>query len=119
MLDKTKWERAIGKDKLHSCCIEWEDTLYIPTQFPSTKIQFDPRVVVTLYENGSLKEKIKEFLRKKDNSLVSEKIIEVELYISEFETRLEKEDLTEDEYKNYLRLKEAVEKLRNMSQKKD
>lgn len=105
---------ANEKNRLHPCCIMWEGAFYVPIPLPDAKIQFDPRVVVTLYENGRLKEKLKEFLRKKDSSLVSDKIIEVELYISEFETRLEKEGLAEDEHGNYLRLKGAVENLRNM-----
>ncbi len=87
-LDDSKWRFAETTEKKLPHCIIWENNLYIPrTEDETIKIQFDPTVLVKMYENGKLAQNVKDGIRKNDSMLMPKKIIEIEQIISDLELK--------------------------------
>ena len=114
-LDPLKW-RCITLDELAlPQRITWWDLSYVPSS-QVVRIQFDPRIVIKIYENGKIKEHIKQIIKENDNTLIPKKIIEIEQYLFDFEQKLtdEKESWTQTDEETYMRLRDAKASLEKL-----
>lgn len=82
ILDETKWMVIHPEDK-DCVSVSWEDGLMYAPKSNEVKIQFDPRIIIKLYETGgSLHADIKDLIRRNDSELIPGKITEIEICLA-------------------------------------
>lgn len=86
-LDSRKWRKA-EKDEIDlPYCVNLRWVSHVPID--PHEIQFDPLLLMKIYESWLLDEEIRQALKKNDHSIVDEKIQEYQIIIEEMEKEME------------------------------